>query len=179
MKRNWLIESVGFLAVFVLVFYVAWTIRGTYDLEGAIQYYPHYIYDSIPFEVPVEIEVEKPIEKPIPADIDSHAVALAYFSEYPFRFKGDTNEVKINAKGIISQNQILTLDVEVVNTRPTQLIYPKPKNEISAGLIMANKLLAPKLVYRHDRWSYGVGYDLIPDNQINLMLEVNYQIKSW
>ena len=179
MQRNWFIEVISFLAVFVLVFYTAWTIRGAYELQGAIQYYPHYIYDSIPYEVPVKVEVEKPVYRSIPTEIDSHAVALAYFAEYPFKFHGDTNEVAISAKGIISQNQILSLEVEVVNTRPTEIILPEPSHEVSAGMLLSNNLLAPSISFRKGRWTYGLGYDLLPNNQVGLLLDLKYRIKQW
>lgn len=179
MKRNWFIETITFLVFFVLVFFVAWTARGLYPLKPDIHYLPQYIIDSVPYPVPIEIEIEKPVFKPVPAKIDSHQIALAYFAEYPFKFQGDTNEVAISAKGIISQNEIISLDVEVVNSRPTQIILPEPRNEISAGLLLSNNLLAPKIAIRKDRWSYGLAYDLVPNNQLGLLVDLQYRIKQW
>jgi hypothetical protein len=179
MSRNWFIESIAFLAFFVLVFYSAWTIRGYYPSKPEMIIQPEYILDSIPYYVPVEFVVEKPIITEVPADIDSLTVAQAYFAKYPFTFSGDTNEVKIQAKGIISENQILDFELQVMNTRAIQAIYPKPQNELSTGFILSNQIFAPKINFRRKRWTYGLAYDLIPNNNIGFMLELNYQLKSW
>lgn len=137
------------------------------------------VVDSVPFEVPVEIIQEKAIIKSVPQEIDSLEVALAYYSEHPFRFKGDTNQVTVEGKGLVRENQIVSLDLNVTNHRPLQIRQEAPQNAIHLGAIAGSGLVTPLLEYERKNWSLGVGYNLYSESPSRLILSYKHNLKSW
>jgi len=181
MQKNGFIEILAVAALLVLAFFVGiWTTNCGSELDLQSQSRP--FYDSIPQTVVARIDTvykDSIIYQPIPQDIDSFAVATAYYAKVPFSFKGQTEEVSVTGKGFISQNRIDTVTLNIINFRPTKIIKPVPRNSLSIGVIAGRDLMAPKLCYQRKNWEIGIGYDLLTQNRVGLLFELNYRLKTW
>lgn len=175
MTKNGFSEILAIGAFLVLCFFVGrWTAPTTEPLVKT-----QYVLDTVQVKVAVPVEVERIVYQDIPKDIDSLEVAQSYFAKHPVNFSAEANEVKIEGKGVISQNVLDTFFLDITNYRPTTIMRPSYRNSIHAGIESGLGLLAFKASYHYKDWEVGLGYDVLTENQIGLLAEVKYRIKSW
>lgn len=175
MNRNGFIEILAVGVFMVLTFFVGrWTAPETMPLVVT-----EYATDTVMVSVNVPVREDTIIYRDIPQDIDSLSVALEYYADHPFTISVEADQVKVEGKGVISQNSIDTLFLEITNNRPTAIFRPEYKNSLMIGAEAGNGLLAFKAGYRYKNWEVGLGYDILNENQIGLLAEVKYRLKNW
>ena len=137
------------------------------------------VHDTIQIATKIPVEVVETVTRSVPANVDTALILKKYFSENRIKFQSEANQVKIEGKGIVVENTLDSIEFNIVNYRPTQIIRPEYHNSLSAGMMAGNGIVAPCLTYRRKDWEFGIGYDVLTENQIGLLLRVNYRFKQW
>jgi len=173
-RRNGFSEILLVGALLVLSFFTG---RWTAPQPSVVQV-SEVVIDTVHTTSTEETEVIKTVYVPIPQDVDTIAVLQAYYAQKSFVFAYDSNQVKIEGKGIVSMNALDSIRLSVVNYRPTQILRPEYQNALSGGIIAGQGIMAPMIDYRRKNWHFGIGYNLLPNNG-SVMFSAKYRFKSW